>query len=205
VAADIISASTGGFNNNIRTTASIRKFGDGTGSGIAGHLNSGHDKVTGLKGDGVAVVVDASAMSGTTFFGEKTEDLFRELSGRRAKTEEGMDIGSLIFSRCWRLRDADIEREAERSTNGRNASDDVGAIDGTAVPGICSSMAGFNEDRIGATVIGCDGDGFVKVSMEFFNANSHMITASGDVKSDIQKLAHILKKAFEIAAIVDDD
>ena len=63
-----------------------------------------------------------------------------------------MNIGSLLLSRSWSRSKAEIKRKGERTTDSRDASNNVGAINGAAVPCAGSGVSSFDEDGIGATL-----------------------------------------------------
>ena len=79
-------------------------------------------------------------------------------------------------------------------------------------------MSSFDEDGVGATIIGgnsdCfveesmkvfDANGFIKEAVEMFHADSFMVAASSNMEVDIQNCTDFLEEAFESAAVVDDD
>jgi hypothetical protein len=205
VATDKISAKPGSFNDFIRPAFAIRQFSNSAGGSVAVDLNTSHDKIADSKGNGGARFVGSFSVKSAAFFGEDTEYLLGELSSRPSEPKESMDVGCLIGSRSWRGSEAQIEWKAKRPANGRDAADDVGAVNGAAVPSIGSSVGSFNENGIGATVVGSDSNSFVEESVEALYANGFVITASGHVNIDTQDVADGGEKAFEIAAVIDDD
>jgi hypothetical protein len=112
---------------------------------------------------------------------------------RLGKAEEGVDGGNgSIDGRGWSGK-ADIERKLELAANGSNAADNVGAVDGAAVPGISGTMGGFHENFVGGTVVCVNCGDFVQETEEAFNADSFVITAC----SDMEREAEHGTKAFE--------
>ena len=144
-------------------------------------------------------------MDGAAFFSEETEYLLGELSSGSSKSKESMNIGSLIGSGSRSWSKAQIERKAKRTADGRDAANDVGAINRAAVPGICSGVGGFNKYGIGATVIGSDSDSFVEESVKAFNANGFVVAASGNMNIDVEDVADSDEEAFEVAAVINND
>ncbi len=100
-------------------------------------------------------------MNGTAFFGEETENLFSKLGGGACKTEEGVDLRGLLLSRCWPRGETKVKREAKRAAYGRNAADNIGAINRAAIPGVSGCMGSFDENSVGAAIIGGNSDGFI--------------------------------------------
>ena len=109
--------------------------------------------------------------------------MFSKLSSRAGKTEKSMDIGSLV--RGW----SGSTRQTE--------------IDGPAVPSISSSVRGFDENGVGAAIIGGNGNSFVQKAMEFLDTDSFMVAASSNMDFDVEKRTNFLKEALERAAVVD--
>jgi hypothetical protein len=118
-----------------------------------------------------------------------------------------MDVSCLIggIGRQRRLGKADVKGESERAAYGRDTVNNVGTVDGAAIPSICGSMGGFNENSHGATIIGSNGNSFLQKAMEFFNAHDFVITASGDMMLNVEQLTDFSKETLETTAIVDDN
>jgi hypothetical protein len=116
-----------------------------------------------------------------------------------------MNIGSLLHGRCWGWREAEVKRKAKRPTDSGNATNNVSAINRAAVPGVSSGMGSFDEDGVGATIIGGDGNSFIQKPVEVFDANSLVIAASSDMNVDVQNRTDGLEEAFESAAVIDNN
>ena len=116
-----------------------------------------------------------------------------------------MDVGSLVQSGSRDGRKTEIERKAERTTDSWDAANNVGAIYGTAVPSIGSGMGSLDEDCVGSSIVGGDGDCFVQETMEVFDADSLVIATSGDMNINVEDRANSLEEAFESTAVVDDN
>jgi hypothetical protein len=144
--------------------------------------------------------VDSSAL-----FSQQTKDLFSELGSRTSKTEKGMDVGSLLQSGSRSGRKTEIERESKRTTDSWDAANDIGAINRTAVPSIGGGVSSFNEDCVGSTIVGGDGNGFVQEPVKVFDANSLVVATSGDMNINMEDEANGLEEALESTAVIDDD
>jgi hypothetical protein len=144
-------------------------------------------------------------MDSAALLSKQSKDLFSELGSRTSKTEKGMDVGSLVQSGSRDGRKTEIERKAERTTDSWDAANNVGAIYGTAVPSIGGGMGSLDEDCVGSSIVGGDGDCFVQETMEVFDADSLVIATSGDMNINVEDRANSLEEAFESTAIVDDD
>jgi hypothetical protein len=200
-----ISAIAGSLDDFVRSAFAIRQFSDGAGGSVTVDLDTSHDKIANSEGDGGARSIGAFAMKSATFFGEEAKYLFGELSSRSSKAKKSMNVRSLIGSRGWSRGKAQIERKSKRSANGGDAADDIGAINGAAVPSIGGSVGSFDKNGVGATVIGSNSDGFVEESVEAFDANGFVITTSGNMNIDAENVANGDEKAFKIAAIIDNN
>jgi hypothetical protein len=202
---DKISAKSCGFDDFIRATFAIRQFSNGAGGSVTADLDTSHDKIANSEGNGGTRCVGAFAMESAAFFSEDTEHLFGELSSGPSESKESMNIGCLIGGGSRNGSEAQIERKTKRPANGRDAANNVGAVNGAAVPSMCSSVGSFDENGGGATVIGINSNGFVEESVKAFDANGFVITTSGNVNIDAEDIADGDEKAFEIAAIIDNN
>jgi hypothetical protein len=116
-----------------------------------------------------------------------------------------MNIRSLIGSWSRSGDEAQVKWKTERPTDSRNTADGVGAIDGTAVPSVGSSVGGFDKDDVGASIVGSDSDSFVKKTVKVLNGNGFVVAPSSDVDIDMENIADGLEQTLEGTAIVDDD
>jgi hypothetical protein len=64
-------------------------------------------------------------------------------------------------------------------------------------------MGSLDEDSVGSTIVGGDGDSFVEKTMEVFDTDSFMIATSSNVNIDIEDGADFVKETFESTAVVD--
>ena len=83
--------------------------------------------------------------------------------------------------------------------------DNVGAIDATAVRGICGTVGRLDEDLVGASIICIDGEYFVEESPETFHTNSFVIAMGSNVQAEGQNMADFFKLAEEGTAGINDD
>jgi hypothetical protein len=205
VTADKISAKTGRFHNFIGSTLAVGEFSNGARRGITINLNFRHDKVANSISNRGAGFIGAFAMSSTAFFSQQAKNLFSKLGSWPGEAEKSMDIDSLIRSRGRSGGKTQVKWKAKWPANSRDTANDIGAINGAAVPSISSSVSGFNENSVGATVVSSNGDSFVQKSMKVFDANGLVIATGGSMDINIQNIANGTKKAFESAAIVDNN
>ena len=89
-------------------------------------------------------------------------------------------ISSLLLGRSWVWREADVEREAKGTAYSRDAPNNVGAIDGAAVPDVGSSMGSFGKNVVGTTIVGSNGNGFAFESAAVIDNNYN-------IEADIQE------------------
>jgi hypothetical protein len=66
-------------------------------------------------------------------------------------------------------------------------------------------VGSFDEDSVGATVIGSDSNSFVEKFVKALDANGFVITMSGNMNDDAKDVADGDKEAFQIATIVDNN
>jgi hypothetical protein len=116
-----------------------------------------------------------------------------------------MNVGGLVDGGSGCRTETEVEGKTKGAADGGYATDNISAVDGTAVPGICGSMGGFDEDFVGTAVISSNGDGFVEKAVEFFDTNGFVITAGSNVDVDVEDGTDGLEEAFEGAAIVHNN
>jgi hypothetical protein len=152
VTTDKVGTRAGGFDNCVRAAAAVGEFSDSTCGSIAVDLDAGHDEVADSVGNWSTRLVDAFAMGGAAFFSEEAEDLFGKAGGRGGEAKEGVDVGGLIGSWGRGSLEAQIKGEAEGAADGGDAADNIGAIDGAAIPGVSSGVTGFDKDSVSSTL-----------------------------------------------------
>ena len=96
-----------------------------------------------------------------------------------------MDVGGLLHGRRRGWGKTEVERKTEGTTNSGDTVNDVGTVDGAAVPGIGSGVSSFDKDCIGATIIGGDCHSFVEEAVEVLHANSFVVSACSNVNVDV--------------------
>ena len=144
-------------------------------------------------------------MCSTALLGEETEHLLGEVSGWPGKAEKCVDVGGLIGSQTGNSTEADIERESGRSTDCGDATDNVGAVNRAAVPGVSGGVSSFDKHGVSSSVVGSDGDGFIQKPVKMFDADCFGIAFGGTMESNAEEQANVLEESFECAAIVDND
>ena len=156
-----------------------------------------HDKITNSVGNRATRCISAYSVNGATLLGQKAKDLLGKLRIGCSEVQEGIDVGSLLLNQCRGRREADVEREAKRTTDSRNAADDIGAIDRAAAPSVGGGMSSFSKNCDGAKIIGGDGHCFVQEAMEVLNANSLAIALSSNMNGDVKDSADFFEETFE--------
>jgi hypothetical protein len=61
----------------------------------------------------------------------------------------------------------------------------------------------FNEDSVGATIVGSDAPGFIEKAMEVFDANSFVVASNSDTNINVEDGADFLEETFESAAAIN--
>jgi len=84
------------------------------------------------------------------------------------KAEVVVDVSGVTMNHGGRVHEVDVEREFELSTECGDATENVSAVDGTAVPSVGGATSGLDENVAGSDVaIGSsDGDRFVQDAKE---------------------------------------
>ena len=165
-----------------------------------------HDEVADREGDRGTRFLSAFSVDGATLLGQETQNLLIKSRSWCSEAQEGVDVGSVLLGRCWGRRKADIEREAKRTINSRDTANDIGAIDGAAVPCVSGSVGCYHENGIGATIIGSDGDSFIQELMKMLDANSLVVASStSNMNIVIEDAADLFDETFERTAVVDNE
>jgi hypothetical protein len=98
-----------------------------------------------------------------------------------------------------------VKEKLEFAPHGRNAVDVVSAVDGAAIPSITGNHGGFNPNKGRAAIGASDGDGFVEVAKEVFNADRFVITTGSSMEPDSKEGAGIGKDTAEGTIGIDND
>jgi hypothetical protein len=201
---------TGGVGQNTEgPTDLIRKFGNTVEFGVTLDLNSGKDKVANSKSRAGAAGVDTSVMGLATVGDNEGNDLTSKVDVGRGFLDVGKDRGAGVRQRGnggVSRGEREIKREPEFATHSRNAADNVGAVNGTAVPGVGSNHGCFDRNK-GCVTIGAgdDGDSLVEEAEEAFDANCFMVTTGCGMKADTKEQAGIGEDAVEGAAGINNN
>ena len=97
-----------------------------------------------------------------------------------AKAKELVDAGNTIVigDRGWKGGEITVDGEAEWAADGRDAADDIGAVNGGCIPCVCSNMGGFRADLgVAGALVGSNGNGLVEEAKEAFNRDRLMVAA----------------------------
>ena len=168
-------------------------------------MDGGHDEVANSIEDRVAGLVNALGEIDAAFFDQKAEDGLGEGDVFADKGQVLGDGGGMVGTKFGRKAQRDIDRENERATDGGNATDDVSAMDGSAVPCIPSSMGSGDPNKRVGSIVGGNGDGLVEEPEVTFNADGFVITFGCRVESNLQDVAHGLEGGEKVAACVDNN
>jgi hypothetical protein len=101
--------------------------------------------------------------------------------------------------------DSEIERKLEFTAHGGNAANDIGAINGTAIPGVSRDHGSFDPNQRGAPVRAGDSDGLVQIAEEAFDADSFMIAPGSGMEADAEELTGRSEDAAKSTTSVDND
>ena len=98
-----------------------------------------------------------------------------------------------------------VNGEKERATDGGDAADNVGAVDGSAVPCITGSVGSRDPNKRVVAIVSGNGDGFVEEPEVTFDTDGFVIAFRGGVESNLQDIAHGFEDGEKVASRVDDD
>jgi hypothetical protein len=118
--------------------------------------------------------------------------------------DRGAGIGKRTGSEGIRVK-GEVERKPEFKAHGGNAADDVGPVNGTAIPSIGGEHGSFDPDKGRAAVGAGDGDGFVQISKEAFDTDGLVVAVGSGVEANTKESAGIGKNTAKSAACVDNN
>lgn len=104
-----------------------------------------------------------------------------------------MNVIRLVSGDTRGRKEVEVEGKAKGATDSGNTADNVGTIDGRAVPSIRSGVRSFNKNGMRATIVTGDHDGFVQKAVETLDADSFVIASGGHMDIDIKRGANGLK------------
>jgi hypothetical protein len=200
----------GGVGNNAIWAADlVRELGDTVEFGVALDLNANKDKVVEGKDGRWTTFIDAVTMSLTAIFDDESNDLTGEIHMAAGVFDVVENGGAGIKKRCRSSGassiDSEIERKLEFTAHGGNAANDIGAINGTAIPGVSRDHGSFDPNQRGATVRAGDSDGLVQIAEEAFDADSFMIAPGSGMEADAEELTGRSEDAAKSTTSVDND
>ena len=146
-------------------------------------------------------------MVGATFFGEVGEYFGGESGVSLAEAEIIMEVLEVTKDGFGRVGERDIERELEGAADSCDAADDIGAIDGTSVPGVGGGLGdgGKHVSGRGCAVLAGNGNSFIEGAEEAFDGESFVIAFCERVEAEAEGFTHCLKVTAEFAIGVADD
>jgi hypothetical protein len=150
-------------------------------------------------------VINTGATSSSAVYVQETEDTLGKLRCGRGLTEESVDSLGLGYSRRGQGAKTKVKGEAKGAADGRNAVNDVSAIDGAAILGIRSGVGGFNKNCVGTMIVCCNHDCLIEEPMKFLNTNSFVVAFGSDVNRDAEERADGFQCAFKGAAVAGND
>jgi hypothetical protein len=155
-------------------------------------LDANEDKVIGREAGTRATGVDAVTVRLATVFDDESDNLTSEIDVLTGVFDVFQNGGAWIGERSWRSWASSVESKVERklefATHGGDATDDVSAINGAAIPCVGGDHGGFDPDKVGAAVGAGDGDGFVKVAEEPFDTDSFVVATRGGMETNTKEL-----------------
>jgi hypothetical protein len=172
-------------------------------------LDANEDKVIGSEAGTRATGVDTVTVRLATVFDNESNNLTSEIDVLTGVFDVFQNGGAWIGERSGRSGASSVEskvkRKLEFATHGGNTTDDVSAINGAAIPCVGGDHGGFDPDKMGAAVGTGDGDGFVKVAEEPFDADSFVVATRGGVETNAKEFTSGGEYATKGTTSVDDN
>jgi hypothetical protein len=176
---------------------------------VALDLDANKDKVIRREAGTRATGVDAVTVSLATVFDDEGDNLTSEINVLAGVFDAFENGGAWIGERSRRSWASSVkskvERKLEFATHGGDATDNVSAIDGAAIPCVGGDHGGFDPDKVGAAVGAGDGDGFVKVAEEPFDTDSFVVATRGGMETDTKELTSSDEHATKGTTSIDDN
>jgi hypothetical protein len=140
------------------------------------------------------------------FFGEDSKNFAGESGVGLGMAKKLMHSGDRAVDEGWGLsRESEVEWELEFAADDSDAADDIGAVDGTSVPGVRGTMECFHKYLVGVSIVACDRNAAVENTKEALDAHGFVVAASGRVEFQFKQGAHGFEEAAKSAAGVDNN
>jgi len=167
--------------------------------------NADHDNVAYGKQVLVAVGVNTGIVIGATVGCEDLQNFARECRLGLGETEVIVNMFDTSIDGRWCWCKSNVHGKLEFAAKCCNAAQDIGAIDGAAVPGVGGALSHFGEYGVAgnSAIVGSNSDGFVENAKKAFDAQGFVVAAGDRVKANSQGLAHFFEFFEEFAVGVN--
>jgi hypothetical protein len=118
---------------------------------------------------------------------------------RSAGIGEGCD--SLVANHIQ----SEIERELKVAAHSRDTPDDVGTVNGAAIPSVSGNHSSFDPNEWCGAVGTSNSDGFVQVLKETLDTDGFVVASGSAVQSNAEKLTSFRKDAAKSAASISNN
>ncbi len=98
-----------------------------------------------------------------------------------------------------------IEREFKLAAHSRDTLDDVGTIDGAAIPSVSGDHGSLDPNKWCTTIRTGNSNGFVQVPKETLDTDGFVVATGRPVQSDAEKFASVCKDPAKSAASIDNN
>ena len=119
------------------------------------------------------------------------------------------DRSTGIGERCDSVAAGDIESEIERkfklAAHSRDAPDDVGTVDGAAIPSVSGNHGSFDPNEWCTAIRTGNSNGFVQVPKKTLDTDGFVVATGRPVQSDAEKFASVCKDPAKSAAGIDNN
>jgi hypothetical protein len=191
-----------------RAAATVGELGDGVGFSGALNLDRTDDDVADLESAKGAAAVGAMGGVETAVFGKVPEDFDGECGLTLAEPEEFVKVGDLevVWGKVGDGGEVAVDWEAEWSSYGRNAADNIGTVDRRSVPCVVGAVDGFAGDfEVVVALVDGDGDGLIEEAEEPFDDDGFVVPTESRFAGELEGGAHLLEVAKESGAGVGGD
>jgi hypothetical protein len=194
-----------------RATDLIGRLGNAVEFSVALDLDTNEDEVVDSKIWSRATSIDRVAMSLTTIFDYDYES--KNFTGKVYMAASVLDAfedgGARVGERSRRSWPGSIEGKVEWkfqfAAHGRDTTNNVSAVNGTAIPSMSGNHGGFDPNQMSTTTRAGNSDGLVKTLEEAFDTDGFVVAAGGGMEADAEELTGSTKHAAEGAASIHDD
>jgi hypothetical protein len=115
-----------------------------------------------------------------------------------------LERGATVWSPTSHIK-SEIERELKFAAHSRDTPDDVGTVNGAAIPSVSGNHGRFDPNKWCAAIGTSNSDGFVQVPKETLHTDGFVVATRSVVQSNAEKLTSVRKDAAKSAASINNN